>query len=168
MRAWGCSAVAALDRRGLLSDRSLLVHCGFCDDWDLDRIAERRASVALCPISSEFLNTRMPDVRKLDERGIPWVLCSDGTATGRTVSLIDQALTLKQHQPWVEYADIFEAMTVRPARFYGKAYYTGRIDGVSRAKCLCAKWRGAVGAGFLDALFGKRLEISYSDAPEVP
>ena len=161
--AWGCSGIEKLKRNGLLTDRSMLVHAGVADECDLDKVAEAGAAIAICPISNRFLNTKTPDVRKLNERGIPWFLCSDGTATGRTLSLLEQAAELKRSQPWVDDEDILLGMTVRPARFYGKRNYTGLIGEDSRTPAIQTTWPDSNRDRFLKALFGGKLTLSYDN-----
>lgn len=120
--------VALLDRLGLLTDRTILVHGGFLSENELSLVRRKNALIAVCPISNRFLNTACIDVYALERMGIRWCLATDGLATGRTLSLLDQAAALKRQFPHMPNIEILRSMTVVPARAFHRGIYTGMIE----------------------------------------
>ena len=88
---YGMSGIKVLDHYGLLTEKTVLVHCGCASSGDLELVSSHGSAIAVCPVSNRFLNTMPPDVSFLDQCGIPWFLCTDGCATGRSLSMFDQA-----------------------------------------------------------------------------
>lgn len=128
LEKYGMSAVKTLDSYGLLTPNTILVHGGWStlDDWEL--VATRGAIIAICPCSNIFLNTKMPDVMMLNKLHIPWCIATDGLATGRTLSLFEQASVLHNQFPSLRWRELFDAITSIPAQWYKRSIYTGRIE----------------------------------------
>ena len=122
-----------LNRLGLLTDRTILVHGGFLSENELSLVREKNALIAVCPTSNHFLNTTCIDVYALERMGIQWCLATDGLATGRTLSLIDQAAMLKQQFPRLPNIKILQSMTMTPAQVFHKGIYTGMIESGTEA-----------------------------------
>ena len=122
------SAIELLDKYGLLSDKTVLVHCGCCSDEDLLLIKERHAIICVCPISNRFLNTRMVNLYKLEEIGIPWCIATDGIGTGRTFSLLEQIKHARSEYPDIPLARYWSSITIEPGFCYKGSLYTGRIE----------------------------------------
>lgn len=121
------SPVSVLNEFGLLTDRTVLVHGGMLSDEELSLIQEKNAVIAVCPISNIFLNTKIININKLEKYKIRWCLATDGLATGRTFSIIEQAKTLKKHFPLISYEKIFQSVTAVPAQVFNRSIYTGTI-----------------------------------------
>lgn len=113
---------------GLLNEKTILVHCGFTDEHELELIAKSGATIAICPISNNFLNTKMPDVTLLEKFNIPWCISTDGLATGRTFSMVKQAQALKEAFPQIGYCKLWQSMTQTPANLFVRDSYTGLIQ----------------------------------------
>lgn len=124
----GMTAVEVLDENGLLSEKSILVHCGYASESDLNLIKDRGAVICICPISNAFLNTRMIDINALNKLGIPWMIGTDGLATGRTFSLRRQVNMAKENNTDVAYKDFWMSITTRPGKLFRRKIYTGSID----------------------------------------
>ena len=135
----GQSAVSILEAYGLLTEKTILVHCGYATEDDLALIAARGAIIAICPRSNQFLKTKMPDVNLLQTLHIPWCLATDGLATGRTLSLFEQASAFHNQFPFISWRCLFEAITQVPARWYSRRIYTGKIEPDTLAEVLAVE-----------------------------
>ena len=126
--------VFLLDEYGLLSEKTILVHCGYASLEELKLIKKRNAGIAICPISNHFLNTKIADINLLNELGIDWMIATDGLATGRTLDMFTQANYLKKLFPNLSYEELFYRMTKLPAKFFNRPCYTGAVEERTVAK----------------------------------
>ena len=127
VKKYGKEPVFVLDAYGLLNEKTILVHCGFVSDDELDIISRRGACVAICPLSNKFLNTIVINPKRLNQYGIRWSICTDGLATGRSLSLQDQMLYFKSLYPEISNEQLLSSVTLIPAALYGRKHYTGTI-----------------------------------------
>lgn len=67
---YGITDAAALDRFGLLTRRTVLAHAGFITDDDMQRIAQRGAAVAHCPVSNAYFANAVFPLRRALEKGV--------------------------------------------------------------------------------------------------
>jgi 5-methylthioadenosine/S-adenosylhomocysteine deaminase len=86
----GRTPVAFLDSLGVLSDRTVMVHCVWVDDNDLAIMAERGVKVVHNPSANAFLGDGVAPVRKMLERGIPVCLGTDGGCTNNRQSILEE------------------------------------------------------------------------------
>lgn len=124
----GMSAIELLDKYELLTEKTILVHGGYCSENELSIVKKRGALMSVCPISNSFLNTKMINLDVLEKMGIPWCMSTDGLGTGRTFSLIEQtkvAIDLYSGIPMKKY---WESITRVPGRFFNNPLYTGNIE----------------------------------------
>ena len=124
----GVSAVELLDEYELLSEKSILVHGGYCSESDLSIIKKRKAVISICPISNDFLNTKMINLEKLEELEIPWCIATDGLGTGRTFSLIEQARIAKNIYASISTEKLWRSITKIPGKVFNNILYTGNIE----------------------------------------
>jgi 5-methylthioadenosine/S-adenosylhomocysteine deaminase len=92
--AHGVSPVGLLDRCGVLSERAVLAHAVWCDDDDLDLIAERGATVVTNPVSN--MKLAVGNVFRADAahaRGIPIGLGTDGASSNNSLDLLSDVKT---------------------------------------------------------------------------
>jgi 5-methylthioadenosine/S-adenosylhomocysteine deaminase len=87
---YGLSPVAFLDSLGVLSERTLMVHCVWVDNEDLLLVAERGARVVHNPSANAFLGDGIAPVRQMLERGIPVCLGTDGGCTNSRQSIFEE------------------------------------------------------------------------------
>lgn len=132
MKRYGKGPAFVLDDHGLLTEKTILVHCGFVSEAELELIGRRGACIAICPLSNLFLNTKIIHPERLQRHGIRWSICTDGLATGRSLSLQDQICCFQRIYPNVSDEQLLRSVTVIPAALYGRKHYTGKIGaGVS-------------------------------------
>ena len=125
---FGIEPIAVLDKWGLLTNKTIVVHGGYLSQEELSLIKKRNASIAVCPISNTVLNTVCADIIKLKELGINWCIASDGMTTGKTFSLIEQANHLRRNYAELSSVELFNAITRNPAQLFNKQTYTGAIS----------------------------------------
>lgn len=128
LRAFGEEPALVLDQYGLLNDKTIIVHGGYLSDNELSVISERGATIAVCPISNEVLNTKLPNLYKLIEKKINWCVSTDGLTTGKTFSLIGQIDALRKVFPDILPSELYDACTNRCAKLFNRCIYTGRIE----------------------------------------
>lgn len=86
----GLSPVAFLDSLGVLSERTLMVHCVWVDDADLAILAERAVGVVHNPSANAFLGDGIAPLRRMLEYGIPVCLGTDGGCTNSRQSIFEE------------------------------------------------------------------------------
>ena len=138
----GMSAISLLQQYGLLSERTIIVHAGYCSDDDLLMIKKSGATISVCPISNEFLNTRMVDLYKLEEMNIPWCIATDGLGTGRTFSLLEQIKVARKIYPQISMSKYWESVTSIPARCFENGLYKGNVELGARSVFLKTEYQG--------------------------
>ena len=86
----GLSPVAFLDSLGVLSPRTLMVHCVWVDEHDLAIMRERGVKVVHNPSANAFLGDGIAPVRQILEHGIPVCLGTDGGCTNSRQSIFEE------------------------------------------------------------------------------
>lgn len=85
----GVSPIRYLDSLEALTERTILVHCVWTDDDDLDLIADRGARIVHNPGANAFLGDGIAPFRGMLERRIPTCLGTDGGCTNSRQSIFD-------------------------------------------------------------------------------
>src|SRR5438105_1199090 len=86
----GLSPVAFLDSLGVLSHRTVMVHCVWVDEQDLALMRERGVKVVHNPSANAFLGDGIAPVRLMLEHGIPVCLGTDGGCTNSRQSIFEE------------------------------------------------------------------------------
>ena len=73
--------VGYLDRLGLLDEKTVLVHCVWVTDDDIDILTKRKAKVVHCPLSNLKLGSGIAPIAKMLEKDICVALGTDGAAS---------------------------------------------------------------------------------------
>ncbi len=110
----GLSPVALAERLGLLSERTLAVHCVDVDDGDAAILARSRATVVLCPRSNRFLGLPAAPAAALLAAGVRLGLGTDSLASSPSLSILEEAAALA-----LPAARSLEAATLGGARALG-------------------------------------------------
>lgn|GEM_PF-2862929 len=127
-RKHGMTATQVLDKYELLSEKTILVHCGYCTNEDIKLVKNSGANIAVCPISNIFLNTKVVDLCTLESLGIPWCIATDGLGTGRTFSLLEQVKVAKNIFPQISLKKYWDSISRIPGIIFGDTLYTGNIE----------------------------------------
>jgi 5-methylthioadenosine/S-adenosylhomocysteine deaminase len=75
---------------GLLDARTILNHCVWIGDDELDALAESGANVAHCPISNGKLASGVAPIRAFRTHGVPVGLGTDSTVSNNTLNLWEE------------------------------------------------------------------------------
>ena len=86
----GLSPVGYLDGLGILDPRTLLVHCVWVDDRDMEIIARRGCRVVHCPESNMKLASGIAPVAAMHHAGITVALGTDGCASNNDLDLFGE------------------------------------------------------------------------------
>lgn len=77
----GLTPVRWLDSLGVLGPRALLVHCTYTEPADLELLAERGATVCVCPRSNLHITGKLPDVSAMCRIGVRVLVGTDSLAS---------------------------------------------------------------------------------------
>src|SRR5439155_9419572 len=86
----GLSPVAFLDSLGVLSSRTVMVHCVWVDEQDFTIMRERGVKVVHNPSATAFLGDGVAPVRQMLEHGVPVCLGTDGGCTNSRQSVFEE------------------------------------------------------------------------------
>ena len=86
----GSSPIRHLAALDLLDQQTILVHCVWLDDDDLEIIARSGARVVVCPQSNQKLASGRPRASEMIDRGIPVGLGTDGAASNNSLDLFQE------------------------------------------------------------------------------
>ncbi|HET98306.1 MAG TPA: amidohydrolase [Desulfurivibrio alkaliphilus] len=123
----GCSAVAWLDRLGLLDERTLCVHAVRVSREDVALLADRKAGVCLCPGANRYLGVGKAPLELLLEHDILPALGTDSPAGNPHFSLWREMQTLREDHPAVAPATVLAMASRAGARLAGREKETGVI-----------------------------------------
>jgi 5-methylthioadenosine/S-adenosylhomocysteine deaminase len=122
----GLSPVRFLDSLGVLSERTVMVHCVWVDEADLAVMADRGVRVVHNPSANAFLGDGIAPLRDMLGRQIPVALGTDGGCTNNRQSVFEEmrmaALLAKATQTdagAVSASDVLLAGTARGGEALG-------------------------------------------------
>tara|TARA_B100001059_G_C17806261_1_gene569329 strand:- start:392 stop:1762 length:1371 start_codon:yes stop_codon:yes gene_type:complete len=87
---FGRRSIAQLDHYGILGERTLLAHCVWLNDDEIQRIAGTGTSIAHCPISNAKLASGVARVPEMLAAGINLGLGTDGPVCNNSLSLFEE------------------------------------------------------------------------------
>lgn len=158
----GCSPIELLERCGVLGPRTLLAHCNYLSETDIERIAKSRASVVYCPRThAAFGHARHP-VAELRARGVPVCLGTDSLASNPSLNMLEELKFLRASRPDLPPADLLAMATAGeslgpdgPLQFSqgpaGGGIEPGRrADLIALAIPYSTSWKNAIEAALAD------------------
>jgi 5-methylthioadenosine/S-adenosylhomocysteine deaminase len=86
----GRRSTKVLQDYGILGPKTILAHCVWLDDSEIDILAETRTSVAHCPASNMKLASGVARVPELRRRGVCVGLGSDGIKENNRIDIIQE------------------------------------------------------------------------------
>lgn len=98
-RAPGLTPVRWLDSLGVLGPRALLVHCTLTERADLELIAERGATVCICPRSNLHITGKLPDVSLMCQVGVRVLVGTDSLASAPDLDVRREVAFLRDSFP---------------------------------------------------------------------
>jgi cytosine/adenosine deaminase-related metal-dependent hydrolase len=111
--------VAYADALGLLDVDAALVHLADAQPSELARLVDRRAIVVLCPRSNLHIETRLPPLHAIRERGLPYAVATDSLASAPSLDPLADARALHDRFPTVPAIELVSATMLVAARAIG-------------------------------------------------
>jgi 5-methylthioadenosine/S-adenosylhomocysteine deaminase len=131
----GLSPIQYLDRIGILDQDTLLVHCVWVDDRDVETVASRKSAVSHNPESNMKLASGIAPVQSLMEAGIAVGLGTDGCASNNTLDLFQAMdMTAKLHKVHsldptaLDAKTVLQMATIDGARAIGLDQQIGSLE----------------------------------------
>jgi cytosine/adenosine deaminase-related metal-dependent hydrolase len=100
---------------GLLDYPTLLAHVNYCDDAELDLLAQGRASVVYCPRTHEFFGHPPHRWREMQARGINVAVGTDSCASSPDLNLVDELRLLHRLAPQADPMTLWQMATTNAA-----------------------------------------------------
>lgn len=97
----------------------LLVHLCHATQADLERLAQARVGLVVCPTSNEFFGLPTPAVG-LERLGVPWSMGTDNAMLGGR-GLLEEARCLKRRHAELSDASLAAALTRPPGKVLNRA-----------------------------------------------
>jgi cytosine/adenosine deaminase-related metal-dependent hydrolase len=125
------SPVKYLEILGLLDRHTVCIHCIHVDREDISILAEKGASVCLCPRSNVFLGVGVSPAEELHASGVPLALGTDSLASNDQLSIFAEMASLSKLVPGLPPEAIFRAGTYGGARALG---ISGELGSLGKGK----------------------------------
>lgn len=102
LRKNNITPVGYMEKLGLLDEKTILAHCVWLKDEDIEILSKRKAKVIHCPLSNLKLGSGIAPVAKMMEKGVTVALGTDGPASsnrldiweaGKIASLLQKGIT---------------------------------------------------------------------------
>jgi len=140
IKRFGSRPIEEFADRGILSSRTVMAHCVWLDDHEIELLAETGTSVAHCPCSNMKLSSGPARVRDFRAAGIDVGLGTDGEKENNNLdmfeemkfaSLLQKVSTLDPTtgDPW----DVLEMATLAGAKALNLERMTGSLEPGKRA-----------------------------------
>jgi 5-methylthioadenosine/S-adenosylhomocysteine deaminase len=140
LKRWGRRPVEVFYDRGILGPRTVVAHCVWLSDREIEVLAQTGTSVAHCPASNMKLASGPARIGDLRRAGVHVGLGSDGEKENNNLDLVEEmkiaALLQKvttldptAGDPW----DVLELATIEGAAALGLADVTGSLEPGKRA-----------------------------------
>jgi len=137
---FGRRPIEEFHNRGILSDRTVVAHCVWLDDREIELMTQTGTSAVHCPCSNMKLASGPARVRDMRAAGIAFGLGSDGEKENNNLdlfeemkfaSLLQKVSTLDPTigDPW----DVLEMATIEGARALALDHLTGSLEAGKRA-----------------------------------
>ena len=127
-RAPGHSPIECLDRLGVLSSRTLVVHGVQFGAQDLSKLQARGATLVTCPRSNVRLGVGRTPVPKLLSMGIPVALGTGSLASAGDLDLFAEMASLRSEHPGLSPAAVVRMATLNGARALRLERHLGTIE----------------------------------------
>ncbi|RKY28074.1 MAG: hypothetical protein DRP79_02605 [Planctomycetota bacterium] len=113
---------------GVLSKRTLLVHCNYLTQDEIKTIKESGGNVIYCPRSSAFFGHVDYPLRRLLDARVNVALGTDSLASNDSLSVLDEVKCLARRHRKMFPAIFWEMATINGAKALGIAKRTGTLE----------------------------------------
>src|SRR4029077_12497898 len=140
LKRFGARPIEEMSRRGILGPRTVIAHCVWLDDREIQLLAQTGTSVAHCPCSNMKLASGPARVGAMHAAGVVVGLGSDGEKENNNLDLVEEmkfasllqkvsTLDPTSGDPW----DVLAMATIDGARALGLGAVTGSLEPGKRA-----------------------------------
>lgn len=140
LKQFGRRPIEEFYNRGILGDRTVVAHCVWLDDREIELLARTGTSVAHCPCSNMKLSSGAARIADLRAKGVQVGLGSDGEKENNNLDLIEEmkfasllqkvsTLDPTSGDPW----DVLAMATIDGARALGLDDVSGSLEPGKRA-----------------------------------
>lgn len=102
---------------------TLLTHAVKADEEELNTIASHHHTIVHCPISNRLLGNGALDIKKLDAKGIRWIVATDGLSSNYKLDLFEEmkvALFMHSEMPLLSLGKkLIDSVTIDAANALG-------------------------------------------------
>ncbi|NML75676.1 amidohydrolase [Rhizobium sp. S-51] len=146
-RRYGCRSIQALEKLGLLdADKTLLAHCVWLDDSEIELMARRGVAVAHNPTSNMKLASGYAPVGKLRAAGVAVGIGTDGEKENNNLDMFEEmkfaslltkfaTLDASALDSW----DVMRMATIEGARAIGKDHEIGSLEVGKKADIIAVR-----------------------------
>lgn len=124
----GHSPVEYLDRMGVLSERTLAIHCVHLGRQDLSKLQARGVTAVVCPRSNAYLAVGKAPVPKILSSGVPVAIGTDSLASAPDLDLFAEMAALRADHPGLSPAAVLRMATLNGARALGFGDLFGSLE----------------------------------------
>ena len=117
----GCAPVRYLADAGVLEGISLAIHCNQTGEEDWALLREAKTAVCLCPRSAAYFGHPFADAAGMRKAGVRLCLGTDSLASSPSLSLLAEAVALREAAPDLAPEEILEMCTISGAEALGFA-----------------------------------------------
>ncbi len=140
LKRFGCRPIEEMFNRGVLGERTVVAHCVWLDDREIEVLAQTGTAVAHCPCSNMKLSSGAARIGALRSAGVIVGLGSDGEKENNNLDLLEEmkfasllqkvsTLDPTTGDPW----DVLTMATTDGARALGLSDITGSLTPGKRA-----------------------------------
>lgn len=120
---YGMTEIEYLDSIKILDDRVILAHQVNCLPIDIDLIAKKGAKIVHNPLANTILGSGMPPIIEMKERGIEYVISTDGSGSADNQNILAAARLASQYQKafhkdatLLSSSEVLSKITIEPAQ----------------------------------------------------
>jgi 5-methylthioadenosine/S-adenosylhomocysteine deaminase len=149
LKRFGVRPIEEMFNRGVLSERTVIAHCVWLDDREIELLARTATAVAHCPCSNMKLSSGPARIGALRRAGVTIGLGSDGEKENNNLDLLEEmkfasllqkvsTLDPTTGDPW----DVLAMATIDGATALGLDRVTGSLEAGKRADVICVDLSG--------------------------
>lgn len=149
LKRFGARPIDEMFRRGILGPRTVIAHCVWLDDREIELLAQTGTAVAHCPCSNMKLASGPARIGAMVAAGVTVGLGSDGEKENNNLDLIEEmkfasllqkvsTLDPTTGDPW----EVLAMATIEGARALGLSDVTGSLEPGKRADIVAVSLTG--------------------------
>ncbi|MBF0491387.1 MAG: amidohydrolase family protein [Deltaproteobacteria bacterium] len=155
------SSIQYLNKKKLLSDKILAIHCNYVDDEDIQLLQKHKMSVVHCPSSHAYFGHQRFELEKLRQAGLNIALGTDSLSSGDSLSMLDQVRLARKNYPEIPASEWLRMLTLNGARALKMEREIGSLELGKKADIIGFKFSNF--SGILEDLAENVLEKKQVD-----